>query len=148
MIPLSEIHHIEVPCSDLGRAEEFYGRVFGAKVYYRKASDGSRAPLDHSIAQLRSDGIEVSATFLDLGSNFRIGFLSRQASHQQHELDHLAFTVAAGTLEELREFIAEARVETVRESPYFIVVRDCFGMQLELYPEPLLGQLSANLRLL
>lgn len=146
MIPISEVHHIEVPCDDLGLAEAFYARAFGAKVYYRKTSDGTPAALDRSIAQLRTAGVDVAATFLDLGANFRIGFLARETLHQQREIDHLAFIVAVETLAELRASITEARVEIVRESPYFIVVRDCFGMQLELYPEPLMRQLSQRLR--
>jgi catechol 2,3-dioxygenase-like lactoylglutathione lyase family enzyme len=136
-------HHIELPCPDLELAERFYGVVLGARVYMRR--DQARrpdVPASGTIADAEIEGFDIDATFLIIGESFRIGFLKQESSHDQREIDHLAFTVDDSDLAALARKFAEYKVEVVEQRPDRMQIRDPFGMTLELWPRPVLARMG------
>lgn len=139
MIRNSSFHHIEVPCDDLELAERFYTIVFGARVYMRR--DGVRradVPATGTISQTEAQGFQIDGTYLKIGDGFRIGFLKRQHEHSQRELDHLAFTIDDEDLAALGRRLTEYKIEVIEQNRDRMLIRDPFGMMLELWPRSVL----------
>ena len=131
-------HHIEVPCKDLNLAEEFYSRVFGARVYMRR--DAARRPAVPSTGTIRTaeeGGFEIDGTYLMIGETLRIGFLKQPSEHKRREVDHLAFAVD-DDLESMAQRLAEERVEILERRQNHVLILDPFGMVLELWPRSVL----------
>jgi len=132
-------HHIEVPCKDLDLAEEFYSRVFGARVYMRRdAARRSAVPSTGTIRTAEESGFEIDATYLIIGDRLRIGFLKQPSEHRRREVDHLAFAVD-DDLESLDRRLVEGEVEVLERLQNHLLIRDPFGMVLELWPRSVLA---------
>lgn len=143
MIRNSAFHHIEVPCDDLELAERFYVIVFGARVYMRR--DGARrdnVPATGTITEAEELGFDIDATYLKIGEGFRIGFLKRQHQHGQQEIDHIAFTIDDEDLSALARKLTEYKIEVVDQTAERMVIRDPFGMMLELWPRSVMGRMG------
>ena len=131
-------HHIEVPCNDLDLAEQFYSRVFGARVYMRRdAARRSAVPSIGTIRTAEESGFEIDGTYLIIGEQLRIGFLRLPSEHRRREVDHLAFAVD-DDLESLSQRLAAGDVEVIERLQNHILIRDPFGMVLELWPRSVL----------
>ena len=131
-------HHIEVPCEDLDLAEQFYSRVFGAHVYMRRdAARRSAVPSIGTIRKAEESGFEIDGTYLMIGEQLRIGFLKQPSEHRRREVDHLAFAVD-DDLEPLAQKLAQEEVEVLEQRQNHILIRDPFGMVLELWPRSVL----------
>ena len=131
-------HHIEVPCKDLELAEQFYSRMFGARVYMRRdASRRSAVPSTGSIRTAQESGFDIDGTYLIIGEQFRIGFLKQPSEHRRREVDHLAFAVDE-ELESLSHRLAAGDVEVLERRENHLLIRDPFGMVLELWPRSVL----------
>ena len=131
-------HHIEVPCKDLDLAEQFYSRVFGARVYMRRdAARRSAVPSAGTIRTAEESGFEIDGTYLIIGEHLRIGFLKQPSEHRRREVDHLAFAVD-DDLESLSQKLATGDVEILERRQNHILIRDPFGMVLELWPRSVL----------
>lgn len=131
-------HHIEVPCKDLDLAEQFYSRVFGARVYMRRdAARRSAVPSAGTIRAAEECGFEIDGTYLIIGEQLRIGFLKQPSEHRRREVDHLAFAVD-DDLESLSQKLASGDVEVLERRQNHILIRDPFGMVLELWPRSVL----------
>ena len=131
-------HHIELSCENLELAEQFYSRVFGATVYMRRdAARRSGVPSAGTIRSVEETGFEVDATYLIIGDRLRIGFLKQASEHRRREVDHLAFAIE-DDLESLDQKFAKADVEIVERLQNHILIRDPFGMLLELWPRSVL----------
>lgn len=136
-------HHIELPCEDLELAERFYTIVFGARVYMRRdANRRSGVPSAGTIAKAEEDGFEIDGTYLRIGDGIRIGFLKRQQDHNQREFDHLAFAVDDEDLMLLWRRLVEVSVEVIDQSPDRTIIRDPFGMMIELWPRSVLDRMG------
>jgi len=132
-------HHIEIPCEDLELAERFYIIVFGARVYMRRdASRKPGVPSTGTIAEAEESGFEIDATYMRIGDGMRLGFLKGQQDHNQRELDHLAFAIEDDDLAALRRRLIEVSVEVIDQKSDRMVIRDPFGMMLELWPQSVL----------
>ena len=143
MIRNSAFHHIEVPCDDLELAERFYVIVFGAHVYMRRdAGRRGDVPATGTIAQAEERGFQIDATYLKIGDGFRIGFLKRQHQHSQLEIDHLAFTIDDEDLTLLARRLTEYKIEVVDQTVDRMIIRDPFGMMLELWPRSVLQRMG------
>lgn len=143
MIRNSSFHHIEVPCADLELAERFYVIVFGARVYMRRDAAGrADVPATGTVTEASERGFEIDATYLKIGEGFRIGFLKREHEHSQHELDHIAFTIDDEDLSMLARKLTEYKIEVVDQSTERMVIRDPFGMMLELWPRSVLQRMG------
>ena len=142
LIQNAEFHHVELPCDDLELAERFYVIVFGAKVYMRRDRERRPGvPSEGSIAEAEAQGFEIDATFMKIGQNIRIGFLKRPHEHNQREIDHLAFTID-GDLISLWQRLTEVSVEVIDMNSDRMIIRDPFGMMLELWPRPVLQRMG------
>lgn len=143
MLRNSSFHHIEVPCEDLELAERFYVIVFGARVYMRRDS-GRRGdvPATGAISEAEDQGFQIDATYLKIGDGFRIGFLKRQHQHDQSEIDHLAFTIDDEDLTLLARRLTEYKIEVVDQAADRMIIRDPFGMMLELWPRSVLQKMG------
>ena len=136
-------HHIEIPCEDLELAERFYIIVFGARVYMRRdAKRRPDVPSTGTIAEAEEGGFEIDATFMRIGDGIRIGFLKRQHDHNQREMDHLAFAMEDDDLEALWRRLVEVSVEVIDQNPNRMIIRDPFGMMLELWPRSVLDKMG------
>ena len=143
LIRNAEFHHIEIPCDDLELAERFYGIVFGARVYMRRDA-GRRAdvPADGTIAEAEARGFAIDATYMKIGDRLRIGFLKVNHEHAQKELDHLAFAIDEDDLLALTRRFLEVSVEILDCNANRMLIRDPFGMMLELWPNSVLDRMG------
>jgi len=143
MLRNSSFHHIEVPCADLELAERFYVIVFGAHVYMRRdAGRRGDVPATGTIAQAEERGFQIDATYLKIGDTFRVGFLKRQHQHGQREIDHLAFTIDDEDLASLGRKLTEYKIEVIDQNADRMIIRDPFGMMLELWPRSVLRRMG------
>ena len=139
LITNSSFHHVEVPCDDLELAERFYAIVFGAHVYMRRdASRRTEVPGTGTIAEAEAQGFAIDGTYLKIGEAFRIGFLKRQHEHAQRELDHIAFTIEDEDLAGLGRRLTEYKIEVIDQDANRMIIRDPFGLMLELWPRSVL----------
>ena len=142
LIANGAFHHVEVPCDDLERAERFYGKVFGAKVYMRRdAERRAGVPADETISRAESRGFSIDATYMKIGESFKIGFLKRAQHHRQAEVDHFAFVID-GELEALEAALVSEEVEIVDRDKNRMLIRDPFGLVLELWPRETLDRMG------
>jgi catechol 2,3-dioxygenase-like lactoylglutathione lyase family enzyme len=136
-------HHIELPCEDLEVVERFYCVVLGAKVYMRHdASRRADVPVEGNIAELEEAGFSIDATYMKIGDSLRIGFLKRQQDHSRREIDHLAFVLDEEDMSSLWQKFTEIGIEVIELRDDRIVVRDPFGLVLELWPRSVLQRLG------
>ncbi len=136
-------HHIELPCEDLEVAERFYCVVFGAQVYMRRdAKRRADVPATGNIAELEEAGFSIDATYMKIGDSLRIGFLKRQQDHTQREIDHLAFVLDEEDMVSLWRRFTEIGIDVIEQTDNKIVVRDPFGLTLELWPSSLMRRLG------
>jgi catechol 2,3-dioxygenase-like lactoylglutathione lyase family enzyme len=143
MIRNSSFHHLEVPCDDLELAERFYVIVFGARVYLRRdASRRADVPATGSISEAEERGFQIDGTYLKIGEGFRIGFLKRRHDHAQREIDHLAFTIDDEDLAALARHLTEYKIEVIDQTADRMIIRDPFGMMLELWPRSVLQRMG------
>jgi catechol 2,3-dioxygenase-like lactoylglutathione lyase family enzyme len=143
MIRNSAFHHIEVPCDDLELAERFYTIVFGASVYMRRdTSRRADVPAKGTISEAESLGFQIDGTYLKIGESFRIGFLKREHEHHQREIDHLAFTIDDEDLAALGRRLTEYKIEVIDQTADRMVIRDPFGLMLELWPRAVLNRMG------
>ena len=143
MIRNSSFHHLEVPCDDLELAERFYVIVFGARVYLRRdASRRTDVPATGTISEAEESGFQIDGTYLKIGEGFRIGFLKRQHDHAQREIDHLAFTIDDEDLAALGRRLTEYKIEVIDQTVDRMIIRDPFGMMLELWPRQVLQRMG------
>ena len=143
MLRNAAFHHIEVPCDDLELAERFYVIVFGARVYMRRdASRRGGVPATGTISEAQARGFEIDGTYVKIGDGFRIGFLKRQHEHAAREIEHLAFTIDEEDLAALGRRLTEYKIEVVDQNSDRMIVRDPFGMMLELWPRPVLERMG------
>jgi len=143
MIRNSSFHHLEVPCDDLELAERFYVIVFGARVYLRRdASRRADVPATGTISEAEERGFQIDGTYLKIGEGFRIGFLKRQHDHAQREIDHLAFTIDDEDLAALGRRLTEYKIEVIDQTADRMIIRDPFGMMLELWPRSVLQRMG------
>lgn len=143
MIRNSSFHHMEVPCDDLELAERFYTVVFGARVYMRRdASRRADVPATGTLSEAEALGYDVDGTYLKIGEGFRIGFLKRQQEHGQREIDHVAFTIDDEDLAALGRRLTEYKIEVIEQDASRMIIRDPFGMMLELWPRSVLGRMG------
>ena len=143
LIRNAAFHHIEIPCEDLELAERFYVIVLGARVYMRR--DTKRrpgVPSAGTIAEAEESGFEIDGTYMRIGDELRIGFLKGQQDHNQRELDHLAFAVDEEDLASLWRRLTEVSVEVIDYNPNRMIIRDPFGMMLELWPRSVLDRMG------
>jgi catechol 2,3-dioxygenase-like lactoylglutathione lyase family enzyme len=135
-------HHIEIPCDDLELAERFYVIVLGARVYMRRdAKRRADVPSGGSISEAETQGFDIDGTYLKIGDGIRIGFLKRPHEHNQREIDHLAFTID-DDLEALWRRLTEVSVEVIDYNSNRMMIRDPFGMMLELWPRAVLQKMG------
>jgi catechol 2,3-dioxygenase-like lactoylglutathione lyase family enzyme len=143
MIRNSSFHHIEIPCDDLELAERFYVIVFGARVYMRRdAARRPDVPAAGAISEVEKQGFQIDGTYLKIGDAFRIGFLKRQQEHTQREVDHLAFAIDDEDLSALSRRLIEYKIEVIDQSEDRMIIRDPFGLMLELWPRPVLQRMG------
>lgn len=143
MIRNSSFHHIEVPCADLELAERFYTIVFGARVYMRRdVSRRAAVPSTGTISDAEAVGFQIDATYLKIGEGFRIGFLKREHDHAQREIDHLAFSIDDEDLAALGRRLTEYKIEVIDLNADRMMIRDPFGMMLELWPRSVLQRMG------
>jgi catechol 2,3-dioxygenase-like lactoylglutathione lyase family enzyme len=142
MLRNAAFHHVELPCDDLEVAERFYTIVLGARVYMRRdVSRRSDVPFAGAIAQAEENGFQIDATYLKIG-DFRIGFLKREQQHLQQEIDHLAFVIDDEELPLLARQLTEYKIEVVDQNTDRMMIRDPFGLMLELWPRSVLGRMG------
>jgi catechol 2,3-dioxygenase-like lactoylglutathione lyase family enzyme len=135
-------HHIEIPCDDLELAERFYTIVFGARVYMRRdAKRRADVPSEGNIGKAEEQGFDIDGTYMKIGDGIRIGFLKGPHEHGQREIDHLAFTID-DELEALWRRLTEVSVEVIDYNPNRMIIRDPFGMMLELWPRSVLQKMG------
>lgn len=135
-------HHLELPCEDLEVVERFYTVILGAQVYMRRdASRRPDAPVAGTIAEAEQAGFQIDATYLKVG-DFRIGFLKREQLHDQREIDHLAFVIDDKDLVSLARRLTEYKIEVVDQNTDRMLIKDPFGLMLELWPRPVLARMG------
>lgn len=135
-------HHIEIPCEDLELAERFYVIVLGARVYMRRdAKRRADVPSEGSISEVEAQGFDIDGTYMKIGDSIRIGFLKRPHEHSQREIDHLAFTID-DDLEALWRRLTEVSIEVIDYNSNRMIIRDPFGMMLELWPHSVLQKMG------
>ena len=138
----SAFHHIEVPCEDLERAEQFYGSIFGAEVYMRRDADRrTGVPASGTIPDAERAGFRIDGTYLRIGDSFKIGFLKRTQNHRQTEIDHLAFVID-DELEALGTSLERKGIEVIDRDQSRMLIRDPFGMVVELWPRQVLARMG------
>jgi catechol 2,3-dioxygenase-like lactoylglutathione lyase family enzyme len=136
-------HHLELPCEDLEVVERFYCVVLGAKVYMRHDASGrAGVPVTGNIAELEEAGFSIVATYIKIGDSFRIGFLKRQQEHARREIDHLAFVLDEENMASLWQKFTEIGIEVIELREDRIVIRDPFGLVLELWPRSVMQRLG------
>lgn len=142
MLSNAAFHHVELPCEDLELAERFYTVVLNAQVYMRRdASRRANVPFAGTIAEAEASGFQIDATYLKIG-DFRIGFLKRDQQHDQSEIDHLAFVIDDKDMVALARRLTEYKIEVVDQNADRMLIRDPFGLMLELWPRPVLGRMG------
>jgi catechol 2,3-dioxygenase-like lactoylglutathione lyase family enzyme len=142
LIQNAAFHHIELPCDDLELAERFYVIVLGARVYMRRdAKRRAGVPSEGSISEAEAKGFDIDATYMKIGDGIRIGFLRRPHEHYQKEIDHLAFTTE-DDLPALWRRLTEVSVEVIDYNDDRMIIKDPFGMMLELWPRPVLQRMG------
>ena len=138
MLRNAAFHHVELPCEDLELAERFYTIVLGAQVYMRRdASRRPSVPFAGTIAEAEENGFQIDGTYLKIG-DFRIGFLKRVQQHNQGEIDHLAFVIDDEELGALARRLTEYKIEVIDQNTDRMMIRDPFGLMLELWPRSVL----------
>jgi len=143
LIKHSSLHHLEVPCDDLELAERFYVVVFGASIYMRRdASRRTDVPAGGTIAQAAEKGFQIDGTYMKIGEAFRIGFLKRQHEHAQREIDHIAFAIDDEDLTALSRRLTEYKIEVIEYDSNRMLIRDPFGLMLELWPRSVLKRMG------
>jgi catechol 2,3-dioxygenase-like lactoylglutathione lyase family enzyme len=143
LIRHSSFHHLELPCDDLELAERFYVVVFGASVYMRRdASRRKEVPAVGTIAEATEKGFQIDGTYMKIGEAFRIGFLKRQQEHSQREIDHLAFAIDDEDLPALSRRLTEYKIEVIDQDSNRMLIRDPFGLMLELWPRSVLRRIG------
>jgi catechol 2,3-dioxygenase-like lactoylglutathione lyase family enzyme len=143
LIRNAAFHHIEIPCEDLELAERFYVIVFGARVYMRRdANRRPGVPSAGTIAEAEESGFEIDGTYMQIGEGIRLGFLKSQQDHNQREMDHLAFIVDEEDLPALWRRLTEVSVEVIDHNSNRMIIRDPFGMMLELWPRSVLDKMG------
>jgi len=143
LIRNAAFHHIEIPCEDLELAERFYVIVFGARVYMRRdANRRQGVPSAGTIAEAEENGFEIDGTYMQIGEGIRMGFLKSQQEHNQREMDHLAFIVDEEDLPALWRRLTEVSVEVIDHNSNRMIIRDPFGMMLELWPRSVLDKMG------
>jgi catechol 2,3-dioxygenase-like lactoylglutathione lyase family enzyme len=142
MLSNPAFHHVELPCEDLELAERFYTVVLDAQVYMRRdASRRPDVPSAGTIAEAVATGFQIDATYLKIG-DFRIGFLKRDQQHDQSEIDHIAFVIDDKDLVSLARRLTEYKIEVVDQNADRMLIRDPFGLMLELWPRPVLARMG------
>jgi catechol 2,3-dioxygenase-like lactoylglutathione lyase family enzyme len=142
MLSNAAFHHLELPCEDLEVVERFYTLILGAQVYMRRdASHRPGVPSAGTIAEAEQNGFQIDATYLKIGE-FRIGFLKREQLHDQREIDHLAFVIDDKDLVSLARRLTEYKIEVVDQNADRMLIRDPFGLMLELWPRPVLSRMG------
>ena len=142
MLSYAAFHHLELPCKDLELAERFYTLILGGQVYMRRDASGrSGVPAEGTIADAEGTGFQIDATYLKIG-DFRIGFLKRAQLHEQREIDHLAFVIDDKDLVSLTRRLTEYGIEVVDHNSDRMLIRDPFGLMLELWPRPVLAKMG------
>ena len=142
MLSNPAFHHVELPCEDLEVAERFYTLILSGQVYMRRdASRRSAVPFEGTIAEAEQSGFQIDATYLRIG-DFRIGFLKRDQLHDQREIDHLAFVIDDKDLVALARRLTEYKIEVVDQNADRMLIRDPFGLTLELWPRPVLARMG------
>jgi len=142
MLSNAAFHHLELPCEDLELAERFYTLILGAQVYMRRdASHRPDVPFAGTIAEAEQNGFQIDGTYLKIGK-FRIGFLKRDQQHDQREIDHLAFVIDDKDLVSLARRLTEYKIEVVDQNSDRMLIRDPFGLMLELWPRPVLSRMG------
>lgn len=143
MLRNSSFHHIEVPCEDLELAERFYVVVFGARVYMRRDASGrTGVPATGAVSEAEAQGFNIDGTYLKIGEGFRIGFLKRRQEHAQREIDHIAFVIDDDDLASLKRRFTEYKIEVIDQNADRMIIRDPFGMMLELWPRSVLERMG------
>jgi catechol 2,3-dioxygenase-like lactoylglutathione lyase family enzyme len=131
-------HHIELPCPDLDLAEQFYSRVFGARVYMRRdAARRSAVPSIGTIRTAEESGFEIDGTYLIIGEQLRIGFL-RQPPNTGAARSITWHSRWLTMTWSLFQRLATGDVEVLERRQNHILIRDPFGMVLELWPRSVL----------
>jgi len=142
MLSNAAFHHLELPCEDLEVAERFYTVILGAQVYMRRdASRRPNVPCAGTITKAEQDGFQIDGTYLKIG-DFRIGFLKREQLHDQREIDHLAFVIDDKDLVSLARRLTEYKIEVVDQNADRMLIKDPFGLMLELWPRPVLSKMG------
>jgi catechol 2,3-dioxygenase-like lactoylglutathione lyase family enzyme len=143
IIRYPSFHHIELPCPDLELAERFYSIVFGAEVYVRRdASRKPAVPISGTIEDAEELGFQIDATYLRIGDSLRVGLIKGDATHSQRELDHLAFSIDESDLGALARKLTECKIEVVDQNAERLLIRDPFGLTLELWPRSVLTRMG------
>jgi catechol 2,3-dioxygenase-like lactoylglutathione lyase family enzyme len=142
MLSNPAFHHLELPCNDLELAERFYTVILGAQVYLRRDAERRRdVPTDGTITEACEKGFRIDATYLRVG-DFRIGFIDGNQNHGQREIDHLAFVMDEWELVGLARRLTEYGIEVVEHDSNRMLIRDPFGLMLELWPRAVLARMG------
>ncbi|MEK6301461.1 MAG: VOC family protein [Acidobacteriota bacterium] len=142
MLSNAAFHHLELPCEDLEVVERFYTVILGAQVYMRRdASRRPGVPFAGTITEAEQTGFQIDATYLKIG-DCRIGFLKREQLHDQREIDHLAFVIDDKDLVLLARRLTEYKIEVVDQNADRMLIKDPFGLMLELWPRPVLARMG------
>ena len=108
----------------------------------RDASRRSNVPANGTISEAEENGFQIDATYLKIGAAFRIGFLKREQQHAQLEIDHLAFTVDDDDLATLGRRLTEYKIEVIDQTADRMLIRDPFGLMLEIWPRSVLDRMG------
>jgi hypothetical protein len=68
--------------------------------------------------------------------------LKRQHEHAQRELDHLAFAIDDEDLAGLGRRLTEYKIEVIDQDVRRMIIRDPFGLMLELWPRSVLNEMG------
>jgi hypothetical protein len=79
---------------------------------------------------------------MKIGDRLRIGFLKSGHDHAQKEVDHLAFAIDEDDLLALTRRFLEISVEVLDCNANRMLIRDPFGMMLELWPSSVLDRMG------
>jgi hypothetical protein len=106
------------------------------------ASRRADVPVAGNIADLEESGFSIDATYMKIGDGFRIGFLKREQDHARREIDHLAFVLDDEDMSSLWQKFTEIGIEVIELRDDRIVIRDPFGLVLELWPKSVMQRLG------